>query len=334
MNTVYGLAQQPTLSVIMPVYNARRYLAEALDSLLKQTLAPEEIIIIDDGSTDGTAELIGEYCQRHAHIMLLRNPHEGVSAARNKGLEVATGQFIYFMDADDFVGPTLFADFIREKRVCPQLELYGFSAEMFPDVPPEQRKYTRTHTRSMQGEFSGGSEMLRKLIASNSAHRVLWSSIISRELIERTHSEFLPVQNHEDAPFMLTLYLQARRVFFTANTYYYKRYAESSLSVSTRDFSWVKNYFIVREGTEKALLAAGLPLDNKLLDSYYHPVMIGCLMMVKKHRLRVPKEYQLPLNTLARQLTRNSLRMSLVWYCHPLYNSLMWCKKKLSAFSA
>ncbi|EXU76185.1 glycosyltransferase [Erwinia mallotivora] len=334
MNTVYGLVQKPTLSVIMPVYNGRRYLAEALDSLLKQTSAPEEIIIIDDGSTDGTDQLIEDYCQRYGHIRLLRNTHAGVSAARNKGLEVASGDFIYFMDADDLVAPTLFADFIREKRVCPQLELYGFSAEMFPDVPAEQRKYTRTHTRAMQGEFAGGSEMLRKLIASNSAHRVLWSSVISRELIDRTHSAFLPVQNHEDAPFMFTLYLQASRVFFTATAYYFKRYTQSSLSVSTRDFSWVKNYFIVREGTENALRAAGLPLDSKLLDSYYFPVMSGCLMMVRKHRMVVPKEYQLPLNTLARQITRHSLRMSLVWYCHPLYSGLTWFRKKLSGFSA
>lgn len=329
-----AVAHNPTLSVIMPVYNGRRYLAEALDSLLSQTSPPHEIIIIDDGSTDGTERLIADYCQRYAHISMLSNSHCGVSAARNKGLEVATGEFIYFMDADDAVGPTLFADFFREKRVSPQLELYGFSAEMFPDVPTEQRKYIRSHPRSMQGEFSGGSEMLRKLIDANSAHRVLWSSIIARALIDRTNSVFLPVQNHEDAPFMFTLYLQARCVFFTSNTYYYKRYSQSSLSVSTRDFSWVKNYFVVREGTEKALLAAGLPLDNKLLDSYYFPVMSSCLVMVRKHHMRVPQEYQLPLNTLARQLTRHSLKMSLLWYCHPLYSSLNWFKKKIASFSA
>ncbi|WP_256371766.1 glycosyltransferase [Erwinia tracheiphila] len=291
-------------------------------------------MVIDDGSDDGSDRLIEQYSELHPHITLLRNNHSDVNAARNKGLGVATGQFIYFMDADDFIAPGLFTDFLRELRVCPQLERYGFSAEIFPDVPVEQRKYTRSHMCTVQGEFAGGPEMPRNLIANHSAHSVLWSGIISRALIDRTHSEFLPVQNHEDAPFMFTLYLQATRVFFTRNSYYFKRYTLNSRSVNTRDFSWVRNYFIVREGTERTLRAAGQPLDRQLLDSYYFPVMPGCLMMVRKHRMEAPKEYQLPFNMLACQMTRNSVKMSLVWYCHPLYNTLMLFKKKLSGFTA
>jgi len=332
MSTVNGLAQKPVLSVIIPVYNGRRYLSEAIDSLLQQTLPPEEIIIIDDGSTDGTDQLIAEYCTTYPHIRMIRNARGGVSAARNKGLGVATGQFIYFMDADDYVGSTLFADFIREKQANPELELFGFSAEMFPDVPVAERKFTPVHQRTIQGTCQGGPSLLRQLLDGNSAHRVLWSSIISRELIDRSGSAFLPIQNHEDAPFMFNIYLQARCAFFTANAYYFKRYSLGSLSVSTRDFSWVKNYFIAREETEKNIQASGIQVDSNLIDRYYFPVMNGCLMMVRKYNMVVPQAYQPAFSALVRKMTCNSLKLSISWYCYPLYSSLTWCKRKLSAF--
>lgn len=333
MNTVNGLAEKPTLSVIIPVYNGRQYLSEAIDSLLQQTSVPDEIIIIDDGSTDGTDQLIADYCAAHPLIKMIRNARAGVSAARNKGLEIATGQFIYFMDADDYVAPTLFADFIREKLVCPDLELFGFSAMMFPDVPVEKRRYENAHGRAAVGIFKGGTQTLRQLLDSDSAHRVLWSSVISRALIDRSNSVFLPIQNHEDAPFMFNLYLQARCLFLTANAYYFKRYSLGSLSVATRDFSWVKNYFIAREGTEKAILASGIPVDSQLVDDYYSPVMGGCLTMVRKYDMAVPKEYQRVFSSLVRKMTRNNLKLSIIWYCHPLYTSLTWCKRKLTGLS-
>lgn len=333
MSTVNGLAQKPTLSVIIPVYNGREYLSEAIDSLLQQTSPPEEIIVIDDGSTDGTDQLIAEYCTTYPHIRMIRNARSGVSAARNKGLDIATGQFIYFMDADDYVGSTLFADFIRAKQTNPELELFGFSAKMFTDVPVAERQFISAHRRTMAGTYPGGTPLLRQLLDSDSAHRVLWSSIFSRELINRSGSVFLPIQNHEDAPFMFNIYLQARYAFFTADVYYFKRYSLGSLSVSTRDFSWVKNYFIAREETEKGIQASGIQVDDNLVDRYYFPVMSGCLTMVRKYDMVVPQEYQTVFSALVRKMTRNSLKLRIFWYCHPLYSSLTWCKRKLSAFS-
>lgn len=325
-----GALAPPTLSVIMPVYNGRNDLSEAIDSLLRQTVVPQEIIIIDDGSTDGTDQLIEEYCRREPCIRLIRNAHGGVSAARNKGLAIATGEFIYFMDADDLTGPTLFADFIQQKIASPELELFCFAANMFSDVPAAQRQYQITHRRKLTGEYPGGALLLRQLNETQSAHRVLWSSIISRDLINRTHSHFLPIQNHEDAPFMFNLYLQARRVCVTPQAYYFKRYSSSSLSVRTRDFSWVKNYFIAREDTEKAIRASGISVEESLVDAYYFPVMAGCLKMIREHNMTVPPAYQPVVNALVRKMTRNNIRLMVIWYLNPLYISLLYCKRTLA----
>lgn len=87
-----------TISVIIPAWNAERYLDEALDSALAQTPRPTEILVIDDGSTDGTAEVAG---RRGPPIRCVRQEHRGPAAARNAGIREARGELIAFLDADD-----------------------------------------------------------------------------------------------------------------------------------------------------------------------------------------------------------------------------------------
>ena len=88
----------PEVSVIIPIYNTAAYLRKALDSICGQTLKELEIILIDDGSTDGSRGIIEEYAERDARIRWYAQPNQGLSVARNRGLLHATGKYIYFMD--------------------------------------------------------------------------------------------------------------------------------------------------------------------------------------------------------------------------------------------
>jgi glycosyltransferase involved in cell wall biosynthesis len=90
--------ERPLVSVILPVYNGEQYLASAIESALYQEYEPLEILVIDDGSTDGTSEVAARYLE---HIIYVHQPNAGVSAARNRGLRLAKGEFITFLDADD-----------------------------------------------------------------------------------------------------------------------------------------------------------------------------------------------------------------------------------------
>ena len=92
----------PRVSVVIPCYNNKPYLRECLDSVLNQTLTDYEVILIDDGSTDGTSEIIQSYLPR---IKYLRQPNQGPAAARNAGIEAASGEYIAFQDADDLWYP-------------------------------------------------------------------------------------------------------------------------------------------------------------------------------------------------------------------------------------
>ena len=97
----------PEISVITPTYNCAQYLPEALDSLLNQTYQDFEIVVIDDGSRDNTKDVISEYCKVSDKIKYFYQPNKGLSNARNKGIKLAKGQYVTFLDADDTFMPRM-----------------------------------------------------------------------------------------------------------------------------------------------------------------------------------------------------------------------------------
>lgn len=107
------MSQGPLISVVMPVYNARRYLAEAIESVLAQTLDDFEFICVDDGSTDGSSAILSDYARRDARVRIVSRPNTGVWKALNDGIEASRGKLIARMDADDVSLPQRF-----EKQVA------------------------------------------------------------------------------------------------------------------------------------------------------------------------------------------------------------------------
>ena len=105
---------QMKVSIIVPTYNVENYIEDCLDSLVNQTLQDIEIIVINDGSTDNTLENILKYSTKDKRIKVLYQKNAGPSAARNKGLEAATGEYVAFVDADDWISPNYMENLYRE----------------------------------------------------------------------------------------------------------------------------------------------------------------------------------------------------------------------------
>lgn len=103
----------PRISVIIPVYNSREYLGECLDTLLSQTEHDIEVLCVDDGSTDGSADILAEYGSKDARVSVFTQANAGAGAARNRALGEAAGEFLFFADADDFFEPTMLAEAYR-----------------------------------------------------------------------------------------------------------------------------------------------------------------------------------------------------------------------------
>ena len=114
MNTAEHIAGEPAISVIVPIYNVEPYLSECLDSLCGQTLRNIEIIGVDDGSTDGSGALLDEYAAKDKRIIAVHQKNAGVSAARNAGMRLARGEYLAFVDGDDWMERTAYEDILQK----------------------------------------------------------------------------------------------------------------------------------------------------------------------------------------------------------------------------
>ena len=114
------MSKHPLISCVVPVYNGERFLAEAIDSIFAQSYHPLEVIVVDDGSTDGTPAVAQHYGDR---ISYLRQDHAGPATARNRGIRVATGEFLAFLDADDLWVEDKLARQMSRFEMRPELEM-------------------------------------------------------------------------------------------------------------------------------------------------------------------------------------------------------------------
>ncbi len=141
------------ISIIIPVYNAEKTLPKCLDSIIDQTIFDMlEVLIIDDGSTDGSAEVIKQYTDKYTSFKCARILNEGVSNARNVGLDMALGEYIAFVDADDYIEPDFFQIMLDKMQPDADIVCSGFIAE-YPNMQiPRQsdKEYDLSKERAIE----------------------------------------------------------------------------------------------------------------------------------------------------------------------------------------
>ena len=113
----------PLISVIVPIYQVEAYLEECLDSILNQTYRQLEIILIDDGSTDRCGDICDRYASRDSRIKVIHQSNQGLSAARNAGMDVATGEYISFIDSDDYIAPHFYEKLLEGFKEHPETKV-------------------------------------------------------------------------------------------------------------------------------------------------------------------------------------------------------------------
>ena len=170
-----------TVSVIIPVYNVENYLKKCLDSIITQTYSNLEIICVDDGSTDHSPDVLRLYEKKDSRIKVLIQKKQGVSAARNRGLDVATGKYISFVDADDFLQWNAYEilTLVAEKN---ELDLIMFGANVFPEGDGENwiREKLNSHYKVYEQKAPG-----EVIFHEKASVPFLWMHFLKRSLLER-----------------------------------------------------------------------------------------------------------------------------------------------------
>lgn len=172
------------ISIIVPAYNVEQYLAQCLDSIIAQSFNNFELWLIDDGSTDQTARIGKEYAAKDSRIFYYFKKNEGVSSARNKGLECCTGEFVCFVDADDLLEPTYLEDLYSAIKEDHDSSVCGFIYFDCPEI--------LIRTEIPQNKTANLEECILDFydIKKKERQRYLWNRMLRRSIIEQYNIRF------------------------------------------------------------------------------------------------------------------------------------------------
>lgn len=226
----------PKVSIIMPVYNTESYVSQAVESIIEQTLSEIEIIIINDGSTDNSLQILQKYAQEDSRIQLYSQENSGQSIARNKGVTYATGQYLYFMDSDDLLDIETLS-YCYDQCEKSKLDFVYFNAEIInPDSGVSiNLNYNHSDDETSKKIYKG-EEALNKQLIKQKFTPSPCLNFIRRTYYSNAHLFFFPNIIHEDQLFTVLLYCKAERVM-SINRYFFKRRFRKD-STMTQTFTW------------------------------------------------------------------------------------------------
>lgn len=212
------------ISVIVPCYNADRYLSVCLESLKAQKMPLIQMIFIDDGSTDATGAMLDRFAQTEPRAQVVHIQNGGVSAARNKGIELAQGRYIAFMDADDALEEdglsTLYQAAMRTGAQITSADHTLFDMAKGCRVPV-----------ALPPVVPQPSEIVREIIHMHRIYNNIWNKLYVRELFDGDMRLDERVRIGEDALLNLRLYLRVRRVtHIPQRTYVYRVHSQSAMA--------------------------------------------------------------------------------------------------------
>lgn len=197
-------------SIVIPVYNVKPYLKTCIDSILNQSFTDYEIILVDDGSTDGSEKICEEYSREHQNILTFHQKNQGQAAARNYGISLAKGEYLLFIDSDDY----LIGNNVLEKiAACKKADIINFNWKEVPDGQEEKNYPTCANYKRMQDDYNSGSDFL--LDALNNNHLFpwyLWFNAYSVDFWKRNEFRFISGIKYEDVELAYKLYLAATSV--------------------------------------------------------------------------------------------------------------------------
>lgn len=240
----------PKISIIVPVYNVEKYLSTCLDSLINQTLKDIEIICINDGSTDNSLNILNEYVKKDERIKIISQENQGLSMARNNGLKEAKGEYISFIDSDDWIDTKMYEKMYQQATednaeivVC-NLKLVRGSDEELNDYWPIKKNGLINREEAQSYLFKYPSYAVNK--------------IYKKDFLIKNNLCFIKGLLYEDVPFWAQTVFYANKISYCTNHFYFYRLS--------------RNGAITKKKSEKQLdIIKVVDITKKILEKYNIP---------------------------------------------------------------
>lgn len=220
------------VSIIIPVYNAQNYIKQCIESLINQTYQDIEIILVNDGSNDRSLDICEEYKSKDIRIKLINKQNEGVSRTRNKGIEIATGEYITFLDADDSIN-------------------FNYIEELVKNI--EDDCLVRFNNKNIKEDIIPKDEYIKQ-IATGNIQGVCWGYLFKKNLLDNVKFD-INTSYMEDTIFIINCLLKIRKVKVARKAFYNYNQNEGSLTQNINNIEKRINGYIY-----------SLDIVNKLLQ--------------------------------------------------------------------
>ena len=215
------------ISVIVPVYNVRKYLKKAIYSIINQKYRNLEIILVDDGSTDGSGEICDEFKKIDDRIVVYHKENGGLSSTRNYGMKKATGDYVIFIDSDDYIHQEMIFSLYEERKkvdadvsVCGIMNVYN--TKEIPQCNDTEQNFVYNQ-----------KEFLKELLIGEKIPGSICNKLLKREIAEKL--SFPEGKIYEDVFYHLELIKLAKTYVITTKPYYY--YYHRSDSITTEKYN-------------------------------------------------------------------------------------------------
>jgi|SRR5699024_6307672 len=310
------------VSVIIPIFNSDIYLEECLNSVINQTYKKIEIIAINDGSTDNSIDILKKYSKQYKYIKIVNQENSGQSIARNKGIDLAKGDYIYFLDSDDYIIPETLEVLINTMN-SNTVDLLRFSADIVLDGIDDKVKKTKykfddifnSHTIYNKEEF------LKLTKKAYSASPVLY--FMKRQLLIDKGIRFKPGIVHEDDLFTLEVFINTDKAMYLPEAFYRRRIRQNS-TMTTKSV----------EGRQKSFTSRCIILDDLfiLLKQYTEINELNLIRSrIKKLIIMLSRNYSdlsdRFKNNQIKKLSQPSVKMKYYYYSMK-YRLISFLKKR------
>jgi len=257
------------VSVVIPIYNVENYLEACLSSIVNQTFKDIEIICINDGSTDKSKNILNRYAKKDNRVIMINKKNEGLSIARNIGIDKATGEYIMFVDSDDYLDLHTIENLYNIVKRN-DLDTLFFCAETFyEDINPDEYK----EHYLLKGEYpevKSGQELFCDMRKNGDFFSNACLQINRLSFLKKNNIRFIEGIIHEDEPFTLNVTLVSKRAMKISNQYYKRRIRKGSIMTSMNsEMNCVKSSYGCFKGLMNIIPKIELYVDKeKILNNY------------------------------------------------------------------
>lgn len=265
------------ISIIVPVYNAEKYLSECIESIINQLHSNIELILVNDGSKDNSGVICDEYAKKDNRIKVIHKKNEGVSIARNEGIKLASGKYIAFVDSDDLVDKEIYTNMlttINERNsdlvMCRYKKVFNNGKSELAEEPLYEGLYNKNLIfdkliLDMIGNKQ--SNMSQPLIMGST-----WRCLYKKEIIDKYNIEFPVIKIAEDMLFHLSYLVVCEKVSVLNKPLYYYRYNEVSATKNYIDDLWkilMYQIELVENVLNKSALLNDKSKERLVMNTFY-----------------------------------------------------------------